>query len=333
MKMPCNKPLLTLAAAGVVFTAGISELYAQDIIDYQAENDGLYGTATNWENSDIPDEGYGGSSSNRGEYAQFDGDVLGTSPLTVTVNGGPYTIAGLQVIDGAAVTLDMNGGTPLVTDFDAFGTPLRVGGSGSSLTVTNGTFDADQGSNDKGYVIESGGTLTVTGSGTLLARYFDNAGRVVVESGGQLTANSGNGFSGGEGRLVIKGGEVTTKWTRFDDSSVIEFELNNSDYGIAPFDAYRIDGLGDLAISLASGFSADVGDEFSLINSNASGVGAFDNIADGGTISAGAYTFELDVFNNDQDYRLITRAVPEPASLGLLVVGGLTLLGRGRRRA
>ena len=80
-----------------------------------------------------------------------------------------------------------------------------------------------------------------------------------------------------------------------------------------------LDGI--LNITLIDGFSPSLGDTFEIMTFGTR-IGEFDTVA-GTELSNGLY-FGLDYGAE----RLVLTAIPEPATLGLLVIGGLALLGR-----
>ena len=84
-------------------------------------------------------------------------------------------------------------------------------------------------------------------------------------------------------------------------------------------------------MTLAPGFITTVGDPFQL-----AGGGDFkqdfDNIEDGDILKVGGFTFEYNFVDTGADSIFLeTVAIPEPASLALLGVGSLFMLGRSRR--
>lgn len=90
-------------------------------------------------------------------------------------------------------------------------------------------------------------------------------------------------------------------------------------------------------LQLASGFSANVDDEFYLM----SGTGFVGKLTvwDGAQwndlnhqdlLTAGAYEFQVNISGGD--YKLITTVIPEPGVVGLLGMGFLGLVLHRRRR-
>ena len=168
----------------------------------------------------------------------------------------------MQTFGNVDVTFDLNGSTPLISSTSSFGVPLDVN-SGGSLTITNGTFDANQGNNGKTFVVD--GSLVWS---QVQGRFWPRTSRptelTTIESGGVI--NSPGRTLSGTGRLEINGGFASGNFINFSDGSVQAFELNNTDYSTQRLDLGfgTASGLGDLEVSLAPGFITTIGEQFQL---------------------------------------------------------------------
>jgi fibronectin-binding autotransporter adhesin len=133
-----------------------------------------------------------------GDAVQFEDGFSGTSPITVTIDGGglplsvtvnnqnkAYTIAGSDVINGSASLTKQGSGTLTLNS-------SVVHGFTGGLTLNGGTLVEDFANMTSGYanLINSGNTLAL-GGGSLLIE--GNSGNNSSQQLGNVTVNSGGG--------------------------------------------------------------------------------------------------------------------------------------------
>ena len=235
---------------------------------------------------------------------------------TLTTNGAPVRVVGpgdvnlYGTINGGASSLTQNGtGTIRVNKANVYtgGTTLTFG----NLLVNN-TAGSGTGSGD---VLVTGPSF-LGGTGTV-------AGDVTVQNAGQLGPGA---FA--DGHLTL-GGDLT-----LGTASTFAYSASSA----ASHDLLSMNGLlsinGILDLRLTGGYVPAVGTTFTLIE-NASGsavVGGFLNTRGGVyTLNGNAYRVDyaadLDGTANDVTLTRLA-AVPEPAGLALLGLGGLLLRRR-----
>ena len=145
------------------------------------------------------------------------------------------------------------------------------------------------------------------------------------------------------GATFTTAGNFTNSGTLSLDPSTLNVAgnlvLNNTstfDMGIAgthtgQFDTINVNGGsatvgGTLSLSLENGFTASIGESFVFLDATGGITGTFTNA---GPYDVNGYVFEL-VKTSPNDLALQVGAVPEPTTLGLLAIGGLGLLARGK---
>jgi len=204
------------------------------------------------------------------EGASLDLTLLGSS----TVTGG-YERAGIQVPDGAAITI---GGSGSVTAngggryYGGAGIGGGRDGNGGSITINGGVVTAKGGGDgagiggglygDGGTVTINNGTVTAIGGsdGAGIGGGDDGDGGIVTINGGSITATGasdgagiGGGTHGAGGTITITGGTVTS--TSGGDGAGI----GSGDYG----DGGTVTITGGTVIAIGSNYfgekSADIG--------------------------------------------------------------------------
>ncbi len=198
------------------------------------------------------------------------------------------------------------------------------------------------------------GTLILSGNNSYSGPTTVNAGRLLVNGINASSVLVNAGMIGGNGVInnaVVVGnnngtqdaiiapgtsiGTLTTGDLTLNSDAMLEFELD-SDNLIADL----IDVLGTVSLDADSFFSfADLGtgelaegQSFVVINNDGLDLidGEFQNIAEGFVFSNGLNTFQASyIGGTGNDFSLT--AVPEPGSLALLLVGGLSLAMKRRR--
>lgn len=229
---------------------------------------------------------------------------------TVNISGGAINVGAssyaLDVHGGG--TVNMTGGTITggATSNEGIGVGLYATGSGK-ISISGGTITGGQG----GYAVYatsnspiaiSGGTIMSGGSGYAV---YASAGATVTITGGQVSVadNISTGLDANGGTIIVAGGDIASDLLA-QGGTIDLFSLDDS-----PF---LINGVPMNNTSLtASGFTGTI-------------IGV---LANGDTLDT--------TFTNDGTINLnlgTPPAVPEPASLFMLGVGGLSFLRRRLRR-
>ncbi len=204
--------------------------------------------------------------------------------------------------DGHGVLNITNGGTVNIED-DLFAT--LGSGSSSEITITDGTLDIEDG---LFIAYRNDGSLTVGADATIEARRF------IVTT------------------LSAAHADVTFQLTEDASGDPLNGLIDVTDI------SFR-DGTRDLLLDLDDTATFEFGDTFVLIDYETRGANGyptnqvFDNVGDDSIINFGGVDFFIDY--NDPNFSgtaLTATVIPEPASLVLLGLGGLCLLGRRRSR-
>lgn len=236
-------------------------------------------------------------------------DVLITSSRTFNAAGGDFNNAGL-------VTTNHTGGTTAVipTTFVNDGTIQ----TNSGILSLSGAFTQNVG----GKIIINGGDLTLSSptfnGGSIEGGNSGTLNATVNTAGGPVTISPGMSID----TLSINGSVTLDS----DDTVVIELAGGSSFDVLDVASTFDVSGS-SIEINFLDGFSASMLDVFPIITAGTL-VGQFANLPEG-TNSLGAAIFDVSYAGNQVTLSNVF-IVPEPSSLTLLVLVGLTC-GRWRR--
>lgn len=185
--------------------------------------------------------------------------------------------------------------------------------------------------------VRDSGTLTVSGT-TRIGGDSSGAGGIGVldiRNGGVFEGNGSVTTIWESGTLAIEAGLADLTDITFDSEPGAIFDVTLSTGHFASLveaDDVTL-GAAELQLSLAQGFTAQIDDQFSLIDYDVLS-GQFSGLNQGDIILIGLYEFQIDYgFGFSDQILLTTVAIPEPslAGLGLLLLAGLGLRRRRHR--
>lgn len=271
---------------------------------------------------------------------------------TLRIEGGAtLTTTGIVDADGSIV---INRGA-LVAGYFRDGTTPTISitdplSGGSALTM-GGTADSTFGG-----LIQGRGSVVKTGSGTLTITNGNTYTGGTTVTAGTLMVNNTTGWGLGNGGVVVKSGATLGGTGRLDGTvqvdagatfapgasagsmllgslnldGVLEIEIGGTTQG-TEYDRIELAGSsstlkGILDVALINGFTPAEGDTFDIVHAFFGGLDvdfAEVNLPD---LSAQGLAWQL----NTDGSTLSLEVIPEPASLALLGLGGLTLLSRRR---
>ena len=253
-------------------------------------------------------------------------DGGGANTSTITLNGGTLDMTGKNI--GGATVIDI-----LNLQSGILKNVAEINGGGAISKTTLGTLTIEGINTYTGATMVNAGTLIANGSISGSAVTVDNTGTLGGSGGtlGTLTANLGGTVSPGASI-----GTLNSSSASFAAGSTFALEINTT--------AYTTDLLavtGNISLAVTNDTILSVTDLGAGIYNGTplpfiTYTGTWDGnlfsvlgtpIADGGTITVGANTFELDYNYGGNSVAL----VPEPGSAALLL-GGLGMLGFSRRR-
>ncbi len=229
-------------------------------------------------------------------------------------------------VDSGGATIDNNSATAFVY------VPLLTGTtSGGGLTIANSGSGGEVGLEGGGNtytgatVVEGNATLSLIYSSTLgSASTIANSSLLQIDAGGTLNIvpdSAGQQISVAGG-LTLEGGTIDVLLA----TPVATTELQNIQATVAA----TISGNNIINVS-ASGANALVPGTYTLISDTAGGLIPGDFILASNTVTLNSITYDLSLTGSATTEMLTVSNVPEPATLGILALGGLGLLLAKRR--
>ena len=262
----------------------------------------------------------------------------GTGTMNVTA-GGSYT--------GPELTLGYNGsasGTVLVSGANSKVELTGIGSIGysgtGSLTLEDGGTFATSNHIRIGLLSGSNGTVLVTGvnsrlEGSQIAiggkdTAIGGTGNVTIANGGSMVAGSSIYVWDGSS-LTVNGGTVTGSSSLYLNSgSALALVVNNRAGIVQVSGNLAIDPTASLQLSFGAGLTGS--DFIPLIQYGGALSGTFAGLAEGAQFTVGEQVFNLTYTGGDNNNIVGLTAVPEPATMGLLVIGAAGAVIRRRAR-
>jgi fibronectin-binding autotransporter adhesin len=264
----------------------------------------------------------GANSSSANNLVKIDGGNLIATNATASLanvdvrrgklefNSGNIVTERLYATNGASSVVQFNGGT-LVTE----GTTVA---NGSAFVVGNGS---------------SAATLRLKGGTHSFADGLTINTAARLEGNGTVQGNTSvdGKLAPGEspGQVFIVGN------LSLSSTATYEVELNGTTPGTL-YDQTDVTGgvsLGNSTLSLSLGYSANSGDQFTIINNDLADAvsGTFNGLAEGSSVFVGTINeFSISYTGGDGNDVVLTFLVPEPNAAALLLAGAVLL---GRRRS
>ncbi len=269
--------------------------------------------------------GVGGSTTLtfNGGTLQENGGSSFSKGIISNANGANPTV----YVDGGGATIDNNSASAFVY------VPLLAGTGVGGLTVINsgsgGEVGLEGGANTYtgATVIEGNATLTLIYSSALgSASTIADSSLLQVDSGGTLNIvpDSAGQQIGVAGGLTLAGGTIDVLVA----TPAATTELQNIQATVAA----TISGTNIISV-VATGANALLPGTYTLIGDAAGGLAPNDFALANNTVTLNGITYDLSLSGSTTTEMLTVSDVPEPATLGTLVLGGLGLLAVKRRRA
>jgi len=263
---------------------------------------------------------------------------------TFYMNGGSFYVGNSAVANSGGV-INITAGVVQRDTISTDNLGGYIGGSGAAtncsgtfnlggVTGANATFNGGSGGQIKlaGGGAGETGVMNFTGYGS-----FSIEQLACARSGGNATIN----VTGGNLSLNITAGSNGLTLNDGNAASVCHLNYTIDSTGVSPFHTTQLSiGAGGgsyFTLTLGTGFSATVGQQFAIIIDSGTRTGTFTGLSEGGTISTDGYTFSASYTSTygggANDFVLTTTAVPEPQTFALMFAGlGMLLGGRRMRR-
>lgn len=328
-KITSKRNALTALSMAVLLPMGA---HAANILWDDGGTGSDWSTAENWDGDVAP-----GSS----DFAEIANGNTAYAVGTASFTGGSSDVAGLGVgINGSANgTLTVSGGT-----LNVGSSGFNVGANNSATGVVNvsgGTINLSQTNNFLGD--GTSGTINLT-SGTFTAGtrsnfFMANGGGVANFniSGGTLSNMRLLSNVGGTANIAISGSGASIGFENIytgNGTTALSFVTDAAGVSLLGANTLEFDGNGTQSLVIdVSAYDVSNGTTLSLLNSSWVQFEASD--FESMTVIGGTGDFEINDFNGTFGSSLsltnISVAVPEPATAGLLGLGGLALLIRRRK--
>ena len=218
------------------------------------------------------------------------------------------------------------------------------GGSGNSLLVTNGGTVVGTGTQQAAVFYSGSGNLNVTNYGTVSGTIWLSAD---TTNQGTFTNTTGAGFlTQGTNNAIMQDGGTTTIGTDYRYAAAATFlgayhqsgsgGIYMDIFGVGDNDQIFFGGVGhgsfagDIFFSFTN-YNANVGDTFTMIGP--AGAGFTNNFSFTNVFMSGlAQGVTVEELIEDDSYKLLVTAVPEPSTVALAALGLAAVLWSARRR-
>jgi fibronectin-binding autotransporter adhesin len=265
---------------------------------------------------------------------------LGSAQTWTNSSSNLFTVGGTVNTNGNALTINGSGSTTISGVISGTGS-ISKGGTGSVTLSGANTYS--------GTTTVTAGSLFVNGSTSSSSAVTVNNGGILGGNGtigGSVTVNNGGtlvpGATGNGSTAILHTGALT-----MTTGSIYSVNLNGNvagsgyDQTIAASVALGgVAGVNGATLTLNSVSNLSVGNKlFIILNSSSSAMtSTFNGLAEGATITFGAYNFTIDYFANGDggtignDVALTVTGIPEPATWIMGVVTSAALAFAQRRR-
>lgn len=289
----------------------------------------------------------GGTVGSTTDFLNVDGGTLENGPDTTPGVTPSYSSQNTWITN--QVTVQLLAGGVTINDSGQFGTQV---GTNYNLLVAAPIVTGVATGTDGGLTITGNGTVTLantntyTGpttvqSGTLALgtySYTNSGGTGVIQTGSiadssMLTIKSGGTFD----ISAITATPTTLKGLTISGGTInVAMDSSGNVSNIVLNSAAIVSGTNTINFAAASGVTALTDGTYNLLADTAGGLAGtfvFGNGASTETFTLGSSNYMLSLANSSTAETLtVAAAVPEPATLGLLAVSGLTLVLIGRKR-